>query len=299
MSDTVEHIKQKNPAPKIVIVILIFLIIIASNAAAVVTNANEYTLVKQFGKVETIISEAGLSFKIPFVQTTDKLPKAIQIYDMAASDVITQDKKSMVADSYVLWKISDPKLFVQSLNSITNAENRINTTVYNSIKSVISSMDQTEIISGRDGALDLAIMNSIGDTMHNYGIEVISIEMKHLDLPSDNKAAVYERMISERNNKAATYTAEGESSAKKIRTQTDFEIAVKVSEAQSEAEKIIADGEAQYMKILSEVYADELRSNFYTFVLSLDAAKASMTGDDKTLILTSDSPLAEVFNNIE
>ncbi len=298
MSD-IERIRPKRTGLKVILVIAALLLVIGFNTAYFVTYQNQYTLVKQFGKVERIVSDAGLNLKIPFIQTTSTLPKSIQIYDMAASDVITQDKKSMVADCYVLWQIEDPKLFVQSLNSLINAESRINTTVYNSVKAVISSMDQVDVISGRDGALNQEIMNNIGNTMKQYGINLISVETKHLDLPSDNKTAVYTRMISERNNKAATYTAEGEAEAQKIKNQTDYEVTVSVSQAQSEAEMTIASGEAEYMKILSEVYADESRSDFYTFVLSLDAAKAAMVGDNKTLVLNADSPLAEIFNTVE
>ena len=264
----------------------------------VVTKENEYTLIKQFGKVERIVPNAGLSFRIPFIQTTDTLPKTMLLYDLTASDVITQDKKTMVVDSYVLWKITDPLKFTQTLTSITNAEGRINTIVYNSMKNIISSMTQSEVISSRDGALSQAIMQNIGTSVEQYGIRFVSIETKHLDLPSDNKAAVYERMISERNNIAASYTANGESEAKMIRTKTDNEIVVSVSEAEAQAEKIIAEGEAEYMKILSEAYNTPDRAEFYTFVRALDAAKKSMKGD-KTLILPKDSPLAELFIKVE
>lgn len=300
MSENIERIRPARTGLKIAIGVIIIIFLIVLDGCYAVTYENEYTLIKQFGKVEKIVSKAGLSLKLPFIQTTDTLPKAIQIYDLAASDVITQDKKTMVADSYVLWKISDPKLFVQALNSMTNAEYRINTTVYNSIKTIISSMNQSDVISGRDGELAEAIMNNIGTSLDQYGIQLLSVETKHLDLPSENKTAVYERMISERTNKAATYTAEGESEAKQIRTQTDYEITISVSEAQAKAESIIAEGEAEYMKILAEAYADESKSEFYTFVRSLDAAKASLTGNGKkTLILNAESPIAQIFNTIE
>ena len=118
-------------------------------------------------------------------------------------------------------------------------------------------------------------------------------------MPDDNKNAVYERMISERNNIAASYIAEGEAEATKIRTQTDYEISVNISKAKAEAEATVAAGEAEYMKILSNVYSNQSRSDFYTFVLSLDAAKASLTGENKTLILDEDSPVAQIFYNIE
>ena len=284
----------------------IFLVIVMAAAffvlvnSLVVTAENKYTLVKQFGKIERIVDKAGLSFKIPFIQSTDTLPKQILLYDLAASDVITMDKKTMVADSYVLWRINDPQLFVQTLNSqVANAESRINAAVFMSMKNIISSLEQTEVINGRDGELTKMIMENIGNSMEQYGIELITVEIKRLDLPDDNKNAVYERMISERNNIAASYIAEGEAEATKIRTQTDYEISVSISKAKAEADATVAAGEAEYMKILSKVYEDESRSDFYTFVLSLDAAKTSMVGENKTLILDGDSPIAQIFNTVE
>ena len=129
----------------------------------VVTQENEYKLIRQFGRIERIIDQAGLSFKLPFVQTADTLPKEILLYDLAPSDVITKDKKTMLCDSYTLWKITDPLKFAQSLNgSIANAERRIDTAVYNSIKNVISNMDQNDVIRSRDGELSEAIMAHIG-----------------------------------------------------------------------------------------------------------------------------------------
>lgn len=292
--------KKSGGLGKVILIVVAFVALIVLGNSMVVTAENEYTLVKQFGKIEYVIDKAGLSFKVPFIQSTDSLPKEILIYDLAASDVITMDKKTMVADSYVLWKISDPQLFVQTLNSqVANAESRINATVFMSMKNIISSLEQTEVISGRDGELTQMIMANIGNAMEQYGIELLTVEIKRLDLPDDNKNAVYERMISERNNIAASYIAEGEAEATKIRTQTDYEISISISEAKAQAEATVAEGEAEYMKILSAVYADEERSDFYTFVLSLDAAKASLVGENKTLILDKNSPVAQIFYSIE
>ena len=300
MEDNVVRYPQKSGAGKwIVLGIVVFVLFVLSQTCLVVTYQNEYKLIKQFGKVVNIVDKPGLSFKVPFVQTVDTLPKEVLVYDLQPSDVITMDKKTMVCDSYVLWKISDPQKFIQTLNSKLYAEDRINTTVYNAMKNVISSMEQTEVISGRDGELSRKIRENIGTSMEQYGIDLISVETKHLDLPSDNKSAVYERMISERNNIAAQYTAEGEAEATKIRTQTDNEVAISLSEAEAEAEKTVAEGEAEYMRILSAAYNDESRSEFYTFVRSLDAAKKSLIGKNKTVILSEDSPMAEIFNSIQ
>ena len=291
--------KKSGGIGKAVLLVMVLIALIVLANSMVVTAENKYTLVKQFGKIERIIDEAGLSFKVPFIQSTDTLPKEILLYDLAASDVITMDKKTMVADSYVLWKIGDPQAFVQTLNSQVDAESRINAQVFMSMKNIISSLEQTEVINGRDGELTKMIMANIGNSMEQYGIDLITVEIKRLDLPDDNKNAVYERMISERNNIAASYIAEGEAEATKIRTQTDYEISVSISAAKAEAEATVAAGEAEYMKTLSNVYSDQSRSDFYTFVLSLDAAKASMVGENKTLILDEDSPIAQIFNNVE
>lgn len=278
----------------LIIVLLAALCIGAS--AIVITNEDEYSIVRQFGKIDHVVDTAGVSFKIPFIETVDTLPKQILVYDLSPSDVITRDKKTMICDSYVLWQITDPIKFAQTLNSsVTKAETHLNTIVYNSTKNVISSIDQEDVISGRNGELSDAIIANIGDTLDQYGIELLAFETKQLDLPNDNKAAVYTRMISERDNIAARYTAEGTSEAQKIRNSTDKEVSVMISDAERDAEILIAEGESEYMQILSEAYADESRQDFYAFVRSLDALKASMQGGDKTVILSPDSPIAQIF----
>ncbi len=281
---------------KIALIVVLFVLIIVGASGIVVTKENEYSLVRQFGRIDHVIEEAGLTFKIPFVQTVDTLPKETLLYDLASSDVITSDKKTMICDSYILWHITDPLKFAQTLNSsISNAETRLDTIVYNSTKNVISSTTQDEVISGRDGELSQAIIANIGSSLDQYGIELLDFETKRLDLPSDNKAAVYERMISERDNIAATYTAEGSSEAQIIRNTTDKEVTVLLSEAEKEAEILVAEGEAEYMRILSEAYADASKQDFYSFVRGLDALQISMQGNNKTVMLSPDSPIAEIF----
>lgn len=265
-------------------------------ACCVITQQNEYTVIRQFGRVVEIRDVPGISWKLPFVQTSETMPNRVLLYDLPVSDVITQDKKTMVADSFILWRIEDPQRFIQTLNgSIPNAESRLTSLVYNSMKNTISGMSQSEVISGRDGELAGAIRAGVGNSLEQYGIELIAIETKHLDLPNDNKAAVYQRMISERNNIAASYTAEGESNAQRIHSQTDKEVQIMLSEASAKAEMLEAEGEAEYMRILSDAYADPARAEFYNFVRSLDAARGSLTGSRNVLFLNRTSPLAEIF----
>ncbi|MDR1832840.1 MAG: protease modulator HflC [Fusobacteriaceae bacterium] len=280
------------------LVLLSVIALFVAVTMVVITRENEFTLIRQLGKVERVIETPGISFRIPFIQQADKLPKEILLFDLAASDVITMDKKTMITDSYVLWKIDDPLKFAQNFNyNIGNAERIIEAVVYNAIKTVISSMNQNDVISSRDGELQEIIEKNISENTEKYGIVFLSIETKRLDLPADNKEAVYERMISERDRIATTYTAEGASEARFIQNTTDREINIRISGARAKAASIIAEGEGEYMRIMAEAYGDPSRYEFYRYMRSLEALKRSMQSGKKnnTVILPKDSPMAEIF----
>ncbi len=280
-------------------VVCAVLLIIVLAGSLVVTQANEYTIIRQFGAVVRIIDQPGLSLNTPFVQSASTLPKTEMLYDLAVSDVITSDKKSMVADSFVLWRIDDPLKFIQTLSgSVATAESRLDQAVYNSLKTVISSMKQEAVISGRDGELASAIMENLRKTSNfeSFGIYVLAIETKQIDLPDENKSAVYERMISERENIAASYAAEGAAQAKEIRNDADKSVEITISAAKAQAEKLKAEGEAEYMRILSAAYDTQEKADFYEFVRALDMARSSLTGKNKTLVVGSDSPIAQIFD---
>lgn len=286
---------KKATAGVIAIVILILLVIVGAESLYVVRQ-NEYGVVLEFGAVQDIRDEPGLYVKVPFIQSVSTLPKAMLLYDLPISDVITADKHSMVLDSFALWRISDPRLFIESLSgSVTNAESRINAIVYNALKTVISSQKQETIISGRDGEIVQLVMENIGDNFDRYGIEMIAVETKTLDLPDDNKDAVFTRMISERNNIAASYAAEGAAEAKRIRNSADKKVEITISEAKAKAETIRAEGDAEYMRILSEIYDTDEEADFYTFMIALDAMEEALKGGNKTIILDADSPIAQIF----
>lgn len=256
---------------------------------------NEYAVVTQFAKIVKVEDEAGLKLKIPFVQSVDRVSKATILYDMPSSDVITKDKKSMIADNYVLWHVTDPVKYFQSLNAIQpRAEERIEAASYNATKNIISSMSQDEVIEARGERLNSLLTKEANDGLEPYGIEILEVQIKALDLPEDNKQAVYTRMISERNNIAASYTAEGLAEAQKIRNETDKEVSILKSDAAKQAAILEAEGEEAYMNILQEAYNSANKSEFYEYMRGLDALKGSLTGD-KTLILDKDSELAKVL----
>ena len=258
---------------------------------------NEYGIKLQFNKIVAIDDQAGLYYKIPFMQKVRKVPKSIQLYDIRPSDVMTSDKKSMIADMYILWRVSDPTVYYQTLNAnVNNAKDRTGITVYNSVKSVISSMTQDEIIEARGEKLTQTITADANPDIQKYGIEIVQAQLKSLDLPDDNKQAVYERMISERNNIAASYTAEGESKAKKIQNETDKQVAILKAQAEKKSAKLKAEGEAKYMETLQQAYNDKDKADFYNYIRSLDALKVSLSGKgEKKLMLGRDSELAKIL----
>lgn len=281
---------------KFIVALLAVCAVVLGGASFYTVAENEYAVVTQFGKIQYVVSEPGANFKVPFVQTIRYIPKELKLYDIAQSDVITSDKKSMIADDYILWRITDPIKFAQTLNySVASAEDRSGVAAYNATKNVISSMTQDEIIAARGTKLTEMITESANSLIGQYGIEIVKTEIKLLDLPDDNKEAVYERMISERNNIAASFTAAGNSEAQKIRNQTDKNVSVMLADARKQAAVLEAEGESEYMKKLAEAYNDESKADFYTYIRSLDALKKSVTGKDKTIILDKDSAIAQLF----
>ena len=279
---------------KIVLVLIVALVLFSS--MTYVVNQGEFAVVKQFGKVVAIHDEPGLKFRIPIVQSVETLPNKELVHDLPVSEVITKDKQTMVADCFALWRITDPQKFITSLNgSMANATSRIEVLVYNAMKNEMSSRTQAEIVSDRTGTLAADITEVAKPNFAQYGIELIAVETKHLDLPWDNKESVYNRMISERANISAGHTAEGEKEAKMIRSETDKQVKIKIAEANAKAEQLLAEGEAEYMKILSDAYNDASKAEFYEFVSALDAAKASLANGDNVLVLDKDSPLVDIF----
>ena len=337
------------------------------NMAAVITYPNQYKVIKTMGKISRVTTEPGFSFRIPLLQSETTISKARQLYDIAPTEIYTSDKKKMEVDAYIIWRVTDPVKFTQTLNSSTaSAESKISAMVYGSLKATVSSTSQEELIASRDAALDkaeeddaldvevqditsedlkkdteassgagstgaagtettgteskeqsketedgmtvidentrvISLSNKILEQLNKdydpeqYGIEIQMVKIKKLDLPDENKDAVYNRMITERKNIAAAYKAQGESEAQKIRNTTDRETAVMLSEAEATADRLEAEGEAEYMRILSDAYNDPDKAEYYLFVRQLDAAKKSLENGNTTLFLDSDSPLASIF----
>ena len=286
---------EKTDKKSIITLVVVILVGILLMVTTYTVHKNESVIIIRLGKISAVQSNPGIHIHLPFIETTTTVYTGDILYDIPTSDVITSDKKSMIADDYVVWSIEDPKKYYQTLGAVRGrAEERIEAAVYNATKNTISSMTQDEIIAARGNTLTKLITEASNSDITQYGINIEIAEIKALDLPDDNKEAVYERMISERNNIAAGYTAKGQAEAQKIRNETDKEVNIKIANAEAEAAKIEAEGEAEYMKTLSEAYNDEGKAEFYSFIRGLDALSA-LAGENKTIILDKNSELAKLL----
>ncbi len=284
---------------KIIFGIILILAVICVAASMYTVQENEYACVVRFSEIIQTTSEPGLHFKVPFLDSVRAFPKAVMLYDIPPSEVLTSDKQNMTVDNYILWQISDPKLFYQTLGTTVVAEERLNALTYNELKTVMGTLAQKDIINMDDGGERNTIYDGIAqkvDTLaKNYGIKVVDVKIKRLDLPESNENAVYTRMISERNQIAEKYTADGNYEASIIRNDVDKQVNILISNAQAQAAQLEAEGEAEYMRLLAEAYNTPEKQDFYSFNLALDALKLTLTGDEKTVILDADSPLAQLL----
>lgn len=280
------------------IILLVLVLLIGSNSMFLVYE-NEYACTVRFSKIIETTSEAGLHFKVPFMDSVKYFTKATQLYDIPPSEVLTSDKQNMTVDCYILWSINDPKLFYQRLGSTANAEQRLDALTYNELKTVMGTMAQAQIVNMEDGSKRNDIYTNISTDVDNlaraYGIRVEDVKIKQFDLPESNLNAVYNRMISERNQMAEKYTADGNYEASIIRNNVDKKVNIIVSDAEASAAKLEAEGEAEYMRLLAEAYDTREKKEFYEFTLALDALKSSLSGDEKTVILDADSTLAQIL----
>ena len=282
----------------IIAIILVLLVIVAANSFYTVQE-NQFACVVEFSKIVSTNDQPGLHFKVPFLHSVKYFPKATQLYDIPPSEVITLDKQNMTVDCYVLWAISDPLKFYQTLGSNSVAEQRLGDQTYTALKNAMGTLAQSDIINMEDGGKRNEIYDGIATTVNEkaqtYGINVLDVKIKRFDLPESNLNAVYSRMISERNQMGSKFTADGDYEASIIRNDVDKQVNILVSNAQAQAAILEAEGEAEYMRRLAAAYNTADKQEFYEFILALDALKNSLNGDEKTIILDADSKLAQIL----
>lgn len=304
----------------IVVVVIILLSVLTS--AFYIVQENEYALVVRFSRVEREIASPGIYFKIPLIEDVMYYPKTKLFYEITQSDVLTSDVKAMTADCFIIWQISEPRVFYQRLNTVIAAQARLEAITYNALQTTISTYQQSDIIGSEGNNGDITDIAEILDEQESrigsadeksrehlnvivtemaemnaadLGITIIDVKIKSFELPPDNEQSVFRRMISERERFAAHERAEGEKEANIIKNEVDREANITVSNAKAKAEEIRAAGEAEYMQLLAEAYSGPGREEFYSFMRGIEAIKTSLDGDNKTVILDKDSLLAQIL----
>ena len=284
---------------KIVALIVAVLLLFGLANSFYTVREDQYACVVRFSKIIETTADAGIHFRMPFLDSVKYFSKATQFYDIPPSEVLTSDKQNMTVDCYVLWQINDPLKFYQTLGTVDKAEQRLDAITYNELKTVMGTLAQADIINMEDGAERNSIYEGISTSVNQlaqaYGITVEDVKIKRFDLPESNENAVYSRMISERNQMAEKYTADGNYEASIIRNDVDKQVNIIVSNAKAEAAKLEAEGEAEYMRLLAAAYDSDDKKDFYEFTIALDALRQSLTGEEKTIILDADSALAQIL----
>jgi membrane protease subunit HflC len=257
----------------------------------------EFVLVTQFGKPLYTVDDAGLHVKWPFQRATS-FDRRLRIYNPRPSEFLTRDKKNLVIESYVAWRIRDPKRFVETVSDPVGAEMRLHDIVWSGLSATLGTHDLESIVSTTlqtvqvGGMLDQLSATTDRAALTEYGIEVVDVRIKRLNLPEQNKQSVYARMRAERERIARQYRAEGEEQALSIRADADRQKDEILSVAYKEAENVKGQGDAASMKTYSQAYSKNPR--FYKLLRTLDAYKK--TFDDKTtVILGTDSELLKIF----
>ena len=275
------------------------LVVILAVSSLYVVREDQYAAVTRFSKIIHVEEAPGLHFKVPFADGVKYFSKAVQLYDIPPSEVYTSDQQNMNVDCYVLWKIEDPITFYQRLETDAEAEGRLDTMTYTALKNALGSLTQADIINMEDGAKRNEIYEGIAESVakqaKDIGIDVLDVKIKRFDLPESNLNAVYTRMISQRNQMSEKFTADGNLEASIIRNEVDKQVNITISNAEAQAAQLTAEGEAEYMRLLAEAYNTRDKKEFYEFMLALDALKASLTGDEKTVVLDSNSQLAQIL----
>lgn len=278
---------------------IFFAVIIILLANIYIVKENEYRVVRQFGEVVKYEKEPGLHMKIPFIQSVTTLPKNLMTYNMTEEEINTLDKKRIIIDNYAVWRITDPKELISNARSIVNAQSRMEEFIYSVIRTELGRLNYDEIINDKKstarGSINEAITEKVNEllTQDKYGIEVVDIQIRRIDLPSENEQSIYTRMISDRESIAQKYLSEGDAEKNRIEANTDMQVKEMLSTARKEAALITAEGESEAAKIYNNAFSKD--PQFYQLYRTLESYKKTI-GDDTVIILPSDSPYARILS---
>lgn len=245
----------------VVVIAIIALILLPSFFFTV--DQTQYAVVLRFGEITKVVTEPGLHTKTPFIENAIKFDKRIQTYDVPAERIFTQDKKTLLVDTYALWRVNDPQKFLETVKTFAQANNRIDDIVYSVLRNRFGKLEYDTIISAERGSILQDITDLAAIEMKSFGIDIVAVRVKRADLPDENENAVYNRMKSEREQEAAQIRAEGEKAARELRATADKTVTITLAEAQRDAEILRGTGDASALAIYAEAFSAD--PDFYEF----------------------------------
>jgi len=258
-----------------------------------IVDETEQVVILQLGKPVKTVTKPGLNFKLPFpIQEKITFDDRLLEYDSPPEEILSKDKKSLIVDNYVRWKIVDPLQFLKTVQAIPTAKSRMDDIVYSELRRELGTHDMVEIITeNREEIMDVITEESNSATL-DYGISVVDVRIRRVDLPAENEASIYARMEAERKRQANKFRSEGEEEAQKIRAATDRDKTIILADAYKEAERIRGEGDAKAVQVYARSYSSDPK--FYEFVRTLDTYK-KVVDDKTTLVLPSDSKLFKLL----
>tara|TARA_Y100000389_G_scaffold175560_1_gene186438 strand:+ start:238 stop:1086 length:849 start_codon:yes stop_codon:yes gene_type:complete len=273
---------------------LIFgLLILFALSTIIIVDETEQIVILQFGKPIRTITDPGLNWKFPApFQTSDTFEKRLLEYDVPPEEILSRDKKSLIIDNYVRWKITDPLLFLKTVKAIPTAKTRLDDIVYSELRQELGTHDMVEIITENRELIMEKVTTASNEETRKFGIEIIDVRIRRVDLPQENESSIYARMEAERKRQANKFRSEGEEEAQKIRAATDRDKTVILAEAYKQAQKIRGEGEARALDIYATSFSKD--PSFYEFQKTLETYE-KIIDQKTTLVLPADSKL---FKNL-
>lgn len=255
----------------------------------IMVDETEQIVILQFGKPVRTIKDPGLNWKFPApFQTSNSFEKRLLEYDVPPEEILSKDKKSLIIDNYVRWRIIDPLLFLQTVRAVPTAKTRLDDIVYSELRQELGTHDMVEIITETRELIMEKVTKASNEETSKYGIEVIDVRIRRVDLPRENEASIYARMEAERKRQANKFRSEGEEEAQKIRAATDRDKTVILAEAYKKAQQIRGEGEAKALDIYASSYSKD--PDFYEFTRTLEIYE-KVIDKKTTLVLPGDSKL--------
>ena len=278
---------------KKILIGLVAILVLLGLTTVFIVDETEQVVILAFGKPVRTITEPGINMKAPFpFQEKIKFDDRLLEYDSPPEEILSKDKKTLIVDNYVRWRIVDALQFLKTVQAIPTALSRMDDIVYSELRRELGTHDMVEIITeNREKLMEIVTFNSNNATL-SYGIEVLDVRIRRVDLPAENEESIYARMEAERNRQANKFRSEGEEEAQKIRASTDRDKTIILADAYKEAEGIRGEGDAKAVEVYASAYSADPK--FYEFVRTLDTYK-KIIDDKTTLVLPADSRLFKLL----